>query len=59
MREELERQRKTIEQHDQRWANLHRMLANQRNAAIMDLGGIEDMLDYRRSITPRRERVRE
>jgi len=56
MREELERQRK---ENEQRWADLHKYLANSRNAAIMDLGGIETFLGYPCSIVPRRERVQE
>lgn len=48
-----------LREHEQRWLDLHKMLANQRNAAIMDLGGIESFLGYERSITPRREKGKE
>lgn len=51
--------RQELEENKRRWTNLHKYLANSRNAAIMDLGGLEDVLDYRRSITPRRERLAE
>lgn len=56
MREELERQRKENEQFKE---DLRNMLANDRNATIMFLAGREDFLGYKRSITPRRERVQE
>jgi imidazoleglycerol phosphate dehydratase HisB len=50
---------KELIENRRRWADLHKYLANSRNAAIMDLGGKEDFLGYSRSITPRREKVRE
>jgi hypothetical protein len=48
-----------LREHEQRWADLHKMLANERNAAIMQLGGLENFLGYTRTITPRREKVKE
>jgi hypothetical protein len=48
-----------LREHEQRWVDLHKHLANERNAAIMQLGGLENFLGYTRTITPRREKVKE
>jgi hypothetical protein len=45
-----------LRENNQRWADLHQMLANQRNAAIMVLGATEDVLGYTRSIKSRDQR---
>jgi hypothetical protein len=46
-----------LREHEQRWVDLHKMLANERNAAIMQLGGLEDFLNYPRSVLPKRDKV--